>query len=131
MKLLRGSERDLKLDISSAQINSFNDGTAEHPPKTPSVQIESCKRFKSLCSRPITFLKNITPQKKETKEESDTDCCQNRVDFHKTLSLLIRMGFSDKPLQERNHPKRIVSKLQNTFVIIDSFIITINKLHYT
>lgn len=111
LKLLRGSERDLKLDITSAQINFTNDNSVDCPPKTPSVQIESCKRFKSLCSRPIAFFKSQASQKKEIAEEHSADFCTNRIEFHRTLSLLIRMGFSDKPLQERGNTKRIVSYL--------------------
>lgn len=55
MKLLRGSERDLKLDIASAQASAQAIGIpskkAGHGgwhhgfgPKTPSYSIESCKR---------------------------------------------------------------------------------------
>lgn len=50
MKLLRGSERDLKLDIASAQ------NTAPQT-KHPSFQIESCKRFMSLSCRTVQCLR--------------------------------------------------------------------------
>lgn len=114
MKLLRGSERDLKLDITSAQsINKYNN-INETIPKTPlpSVQIEGCKRFKSLCSRLVTVPKvvkreavSIGPNSSEVDEISG--CPQTRVDFHKTLSLLIRMG-CDKQTSEKYPTRRHV-----------------------
>lgn len=85
------------------------------PLKTPqpSVQIESCKQFKSLCSKPVTCpKKTIDPLVSElSKDESgeQEECSQNRVEFHKMLSLLIRMGCGDKQVQERANPRRIVS----------------------
>lgn len=54
LKLLRGSERDLKLDIASAQASNQSVSTrksgqdiwnSSYEPKTPSYSIESCKRL--------------------------------------------------------------------------------------
>lgn len=116
LRLLRGSERDLKLDIASAQLNSLHDHMIDsHPPlKTPqpSVQIESCKQFKSLCSKPVTCpKKSVEPFIDYTKEEDEeeNDCSQDRVEFHKMLSLLIRMGCGDRQVQGRANPRRVVS----------------------
>lgn len=109
MKLLRGSERDLKLDITSAQIHTFTDIA---PPTTPvpSVQIEGCKQFKSLCSRPIACKKKESGGRDTTKvSNNETECSQNRVEFHKTLSMLIRMGCGDKHHSDRMNPRRTVS----------------------
>lgn len=114
MKLLRGSERDLKLDIAVAQnINKF-DPAPEDIPKTPqpSVQVEGCKRFRSLCSRLVAFPGNRhRPATLHSSNVYDlvevAECPQSRVDFHKTLCLLVRMG-SDKSLSDRN-PRRHVS----------------------
>lgn len=116
LRLLRGSERDLKLDIASAQLNSMHDhGIDSYPPlKTPqpSVQIESCKQFKSLCSKLVTCPKKtvdplISESAKDESAEQD-ERSQNRVEFHKMLSLLIRMGCGEKQVQERANPRRIV-----------------------
>lgn len=45
----------------------------------------------------------------EEKNGEEEECSQNRVEFHKMLSLLIRMGCGDKQIQERANPRRIVS----------------------
>lgn len=50
---------------------------------------------------------------KEVADEENgerDECLQNRVEFHKTLSLLIRMGCGEKQIQERANPRRIVSR---------------------
>lgn len=119
LRLLRGSERDLKLDIASAQLSSMHEHSIDsHPPlKTPqpSVQIESCKQFKSLCSKPVTCPKKtvdpIISKSLKDKSAEQEDCSQNRVEFHKMLSLLIRMGCGDKQVQERANPRRNVSTI--------------------
>nr|WAK98091.1 mitogen-activated protein kinase kinase kinase 4 [Colaphellus bowringi] len=121
MKLLRGSERDLKLDIASAQAIS-SDNSQEYP-KTPSYQIESHKRFMSLVSRTLpckqknhkfdTKAVSNTPvadtDKSYTSDETSDECLSSRVDFYKTLSALVRMGSGDKNLQDRNH-RRLMSR---------------------
>ncbi|XP_030753033.1 mitogen-activated protein kinase kinase kinase 4 [Sitophilus oryzae] len=125
MKLLRGSERDLKLDIVSAQA-PFQYGGPKKPsqnwhntPKTPlpSYQIESGKRFMSLMCRTIPchkqtgesrnckILKDYDFTVKGTSSDS-IECPQSRVDFYQTLSVLIRMGGTK---DERN-PRRVMSR---------------------
>lgn len=94
------------------------------PLKTPqpSLQVESCKQFKSLCSKPVSCPKKcVEPLLQETAEEKSgerDDCLQNRVDFHKTLSLLIRMGCGDKQIQERANTRRIVSTILLVHVLL-------------
>lgn len=128
LRLLRGSERDLKLDITSAQLSSMHDSLNDShvPIKTPqpSVQIESCKQFKSLCSIPVSCPKKSSQPLKngDTKEENseEEECSQNRVEFHKMLSLLIRMGCGDKQAQERVNPRRNVSAVAISKIYIHS-----------
>lgn len=105
----------MKLDIASAQLNSLHDNIIEL--KTPSLQVESCKQFKSLCSKPVACPKKCveSPLQETTTNdknaEEDDEALQNRVEFHKMLSLLIRMGCGDKQIQERTSTRRIVSSL--------------------
>lgn len=114
---MRGSERDLKLDISSAQSYVTSE---EHPALTPqlSLQIEGCKRFKSLCSRRVTCSKKDASKisfdvSNIDNLDDETECPQSRIEFHKTLDMLIRLGC----LQEKN-PKRHVSYISRFILII-------------
>ncbi|KAG5876197.1 hypothetical protein JTB14_001940 [Gonioctena quinquepunctata] len=120
MKLLRGSERDLKLDIASAQAIS-SEGAINNQedcdyPKTPSYRIESCSRFKSLrtlpCKQKSCHVENnvliTTPLDEENNDPVD-ECPAPRVEFYKTLSALVRMGSGDKSSQDRN-PRRVMSR---------------------
>lgn len=116
LKLLRGSERDLKLDITSAQLNSTKNAQ-QIKGKTPQpfIQVEGCRRFMSLCSRRVACreTKSAAAMKASftTAPSSDyesAECPQSRVDFHKMLSLLIRMGCS---AGEERHPRRNVREL--------------------
>ncbi|EEZ98383.1 mitogen-activated protein kinase kinase kinase 4 [Tribolium castaneum] len=112
LKMLRGSERDLKLDIASAQAASEKNQEFKHP-KTPqpSYQIESCKRFMSLSCRTVPcskLLKSKKDNKVKCDEISNEECSENRVDFYNTFSMLIRMGCGDKT-QEMSH-RRALSK---------------------
>ncbi|CAG9765356.1 unnamed protein product [Ceutorhynchus assimilis] len=124
MKLLRGSERDLKLDIVSAQA-SAQVGPAQskksgfgvwqsygHAPKTPSYSIESCKRFMCLMGRTLPCHKQAFKdckednKKKDSQEVSAEECPQSRVEFYQTLSALIRMGVG----KEDRNPRRGMSR---------------------
>lgn len=119
MKVHRGHERDLKLDIARAQ--AINDKLCDEYeyPRTPGYHIESSKRFMSLLCR--TFPCNLAERKVEKTSESDAKvntvdninqecvsdkCPKSRVEFYDTLKLLIRMG-SERHC-ERN-PRRVVS----------------------
>ncbi|GLV61244.1 Mekk1, partial [Carabus blaptoides fortunei] len=111
LKLLRGSERDLKLDISRAKVgynsnNDIDDRAESLPIKTPtSIQIETSNRFLSLISRPVlSFDKNNALNYSEPE-----GCPKNRVDFYKTFSLLIRMGYKENSAQDR-HCRRHISQ---------------------
>lgn len=112
MKLLRGSERDLKLDIVSAQENAANiENKKESKTPNPFMQVEGCRRFMSLCSKRViqTNNKNNTEITTETNSTgfNNIECPQSRVDFHKTLSMLIRMGFGDKSVQDRSTRRHV------------------------
>lgn len=74
------------------------------------LQIETSKRFMSLTSRPV-----LCPDKRSTQDcEHPEGCPQNRVDFYKTFSLLIRMGCKERQLTDRNC-KRFVSIFYTQF----------------
>ncbi|KAK4881354.1 hypothetical protein RN001_004673 [Aquatica leii] len=111
MKLLRGSERDLKLDIASAQLNAANSEIKREPKLShPFMQVESCRRFMSLCSRRVVCSNNKTNAtiiKENHLEPINSECPQGRVDFHKTLSILIRMGCGDKTVTDRGARRHI------------------------
>lgn len=119
MKLQRGSERDLKLDIARAQTFTASDikEGQDLPPKTPqpSMQVESSKHFKSLSS------KRIICSRRQVRSVSGNfnfntpdlqhiaECPPSRVEFHKTLSMLIRMGSNDNNKQVDRNCRRSVS----------------------
>ncbi|KAF5306496.1 hypothetical protein FQR65_LT07324 [Abscondita terminalis] len=112
MKLLRGSERDLKLDIASAQLNAANtEVNKESKLLHPFMQVEGCRRFMSLCSRRVTSSNTksfATKVQKENKVDViNSECPQSRVEFHKTLSILIRMGCGEKPVTDRGARRHI------------------------
>lgn len=119
MKLQRGSERDLKLDIARAQTFTPNDirELEQHPPKTPqpSMQVESSKHFKSLCSKRVLCSRRQVRSVSGNFNFNSTDlqhigeCPPSRVDFHKTLSMLIRMGANDNNKQVDRTCRRNVS----------------------
>lgn len=115
LKLLRGSERDLKLDINRARVSSsFHYGGSDEraeslPLKIPlPIQIETANRFLSLISRPVTFLDKKNPSCCPEPE----GCPKNRVDFYKTFSMLIRMGCKEKQPQERSCRRHISQEEQ-------------------
>ncbi|KAF5299190.1 hypothetical protein FQA39_LY02363 [Lamprigera yunnana] len=110
MKLLRGSERDLKLDIASAQMNAISNEVSREPKVAhPFMQVESCRRFMSLCSKKVVSSNksNTNIIKESTLEPANSECSQSRVDFHKTLSILIRLGCGDKPVTDRGTRRHI------------------------
>ncbi|CAG9857381.1 unnamed protein product [Phyllotreta striolata] len=82
MKLLRGSERDLKLDIAIAQAansdHQLHDDLPEELeyPKTPSYQIESNKRFMSLMGRTVPCKKQFCPKGRAKDEEQENRSCE-------------------------------------------------------
>lgn len=120
MKLLRGSERDLKLDIVSAQAitsGSLN-GEDDCYPKTPGYQIECTQPFMSLmcrtfpcnkitkCVEKSALVRDIIVKTDDENDEDDSlteEHSRSRMNFYLTLKALIRMGSGEK------HVKRGVS----------------------
>ncbi|XP_049939411.1 mitogen-activated protein kinase kinase kinase 4 isoform X1 [Schistocerca serialis cubense] len=111
MKLLRGSERDMKLDhteigLAAAPAGEMSEDRAESMPVAlpqPAIKVESCNRFLSLTSKLVACSKFM---QKDDKPRADYP--QNRVEFYNTFSLLIRMGNSEK--QTDKNPRRQLSK---------------------
>lgn len=123
MKLLRGSERDLKLDIASAQAMQHEMNGFERPrTPQPKYHIESSKRFMCLVGRTMVCPRNRyscdskLPDQKfsldEEEQQTEDEALCSRIEFHQTLCLLVRMGGADKNCQDRN-PKRILSREEN------------------
>ncbi|KAK9884856.1 hypothetical protein WA026_009078 [Henosepilachna vigintioctopunctata] len=113
MKLLRGSERDLKLDIASAQAMQNSQGPQGYDGSItpqPSYQVECNSRFMCLSGRRVCksktnrhsyddklMVKNDRDVELGNEEDTEHDeAHNNRVEFHQTLCLLVRMGCSDK-----------------------------------
>lgn len=122
MKLLRGSERDLKLHISTAQTVDGWKGEDSSYPKTPGYQIECTKPFMSLmcrtfpCNKIVDKTNNKAPtvysvvDKNENVNDEDSlcdNCSPSKAEFYQTLKALIRMGSGEKYL-DRN-TRRAVS----------------------
>lgn len=110
MKLLRGSERDLKLDIASAQaaqtMNMIHFPNAPPTPQ-PSFQVETQKRFMCLSGRTIfssisnrhSYDSKLEEKKKQVIESQDDEsdkAITTRVEFHRNLCILIKIGINDK-----------------------------------
>ena len=124
MKLLRGSERDLKLDISRAQNYppiETDEGIYEIPPVTPqhNLQVEGSKQFKSLSSRRVPCNRRLVRSVSGNFANIDIEigeCQPSRVEFHKTLCLLVRMGCGDKQIPDRNNRRAVSYDSINLFV---------------
>ncbi|XP_050312904.1 mitogen-activated protein kinase kinase kinase 4 isoform X2 [Anthonomus grandis grandis] len=125
LKLLRGSERDLKLDIVTAQaVHSKKFGPYDWEPRTPSYSIECGKRFMCLSGRmqpcqrehPATIeSEEVGGGKKTAVEDNSAECPQSRVEFYQTLSLLIRMGGTKEERSTRRGMSREESLWQTEF----------------
>lgn len=120
MKLLRGSERDLKLDISRAQVNASlsmqNEILPQHTTFQPFIQVQGCKRFLSLMSRRVAHCsKSAQDDDESCKNEAELtekiECPQNRIDFHVFLSKLVKMGAGDKSIQDKNARRNVSTKI--------------------
>ncbi|KAL3279947.1 hypothetical protein HHI36_017453 [Cryptolaemus montrouzieri] len=125
IKLLRGSERDLKLDIASAQAVRNTNGTNGFDgilSPQPSYQIGCNKKFMCLSGRTVCCPKsnrhsydsklaeNKHREKEYRDEEEDEgdEGLANRIEFHQTLCLLVRMGCADK-----QHPDRTTRRISS------------------
>ncbi|RZF44830.1 hypothetical protein LSTR_LSTR000782 [Laodelphax striatellus] len=99
IKMLRCSERDLKLDLS--ETRSRLPSSISHLPRDERVEslpqlakkVETCNRFLSLTSKLVVSRnlglangRSLLPQE---------ECVQNRVEFYETFSKLIQMGNCD------------------------------------
>ncbi|XP_017780860.1 PREDICTED: mitogen-activated protein kinase kinase kinase 4 isoform X2 [Nicrophorus vespilloides] len=116
IKLLRGSERDLKLDISSAQMAANENSLCTEVPTTPqSRQIEGCNRFKCLRS------KQVAAERRQPRRAISinavlsgtgpiTECPQSRIEFYETFSMLIKMGCIEKSAPDARNARRHVSR---------------------
>ncbi|CAH0558812.1 unnamed protein product [Brassicogethes aeneus] len=103
LKLLRGSERDLKLDIVSAQaLTSKVKGHEEPTTPIPSYQIEGCNRFLSLSCRTTKCqrsqsVKKLPSSPRESRIVIDSDEeNQKRLEFYADFKALIKVGIADK-----------------------------------
>ncbi|XP_046611191.1 mitogen-activated protein kinase kinase kinase 4 isoform X1 [Neodiprion virginianus] len=106
-KLSRGSERDLKLDVSTAV--SYGKKAEKPLVKTPVIRVETRNRFRSLHSKPVDVegIKSETDTLETTLKERDALSAKTpkslslkeREIFHDTFSFLIKLGSNDK---ERN-----------------------------
>lgn len=96
MQRLRGSERDLKLDLSDVHISPpvSKEERAESLPQ-PAIKVETCNRFMSLTSK-LVACKNLAFSCKPQFSAPTEECPQNRVEFYQMFSSLIKMGNAEK-----------------------------------
>ncbi|XP_047366755.1 mitogen-activated protein kinase kinase kinase 4 isoform X2 [Vespa velutina] len=106
LKLLRGNERDLKLDVEAAL--NYAEKSERLMPYTPNnMKIETKNRFRSLRSKPI----DVEEKKQETKgihltllsDEKEiisqspmAQSYSERQTFHDTFSILIKLGSTER-----------------------------------
>ncbi|XP_006619036.1 mitogen-activated protein kinase kinase kinase 4 [Apis dorsata] len=90
LKMLRGNERDLKLDIEAAYnyMEKFNPCEASTPNH---IKIETRNRFRSLRSKPI----DVEEKKVEIKINEQISISDNKESIPKTLSFKEREIFHD------------------------------------
>lgn len=107
LKVLRGSERDLKLDIDAAY--NYNEKFDPCQVSTPNhMKIETRNRFRSLRSKPVD-IEEKKPEVKSTKQVviiDDKESCivespktlslKEREIFHDTFSFLIKLGNTER-----------------------------------
>ncbi|XP_071455786.1 mitogen-activated protein kinase kinase kinase 4 [Hetaerina americana] len=109
LKLLRESQRDLKLDLVNLPSSSvsFVEPADDRAESLPVIKVETSNRFMSLTSKPV-------PKNQSEKESCTIETCMphcegervlafsattpvnDRVSFHHAFSHLIRYGCSDK-----------------------------------
>nr|CAD7445295.1 unnamed protein product [Timema bartmani] len=122
-KLLRGFERDMKLDLSGVSQTPIliEDDRAESMPlaNQQQMKVETFNRFLSLSSKPVNSCREFKDKCKDKDKydrcKESVDFLQDRVDFHKTFSLLIRMGSGDNKTDKntRRHLSREEDVWQN------------------
>ncbi|XP_053977500.1 mitogen-activated protein kinase kinase kinase 4 [Hylaeus volcanicus] len=106
LKLLRGNERDLKLDMEVAY--NYADRSDHYKASTPNhMKIETRNRFRSLRSKPVDIEeKRVQYEVEEQSLTSDTTesvvqspralSFKEREIFHDTFSFLIRLGSTER-----------------------------------
>ncbi|XP_076242633.1 mitogen-activated protein kinase kinase kinase 4 [Calliopsis andreniformis] len=106
LKLLRGNERDLKLDLEAA--HQYAERSDYYQASTPNhMKIETRNRFRSLRSKPVDIEeKKIEPDVNEqtqilhttqlVAQSPKTQSFQEREIFHDTFSFLIRLGSTER-----------------------------------
>nr|CAD7435712.1 unnamed protein product [Timema monikensis] len=83
------------------------------------LEVETFNRFLSLSSKPVNscreFKDKCKNKDKHDRCKKSVDFPQDRVDFHKTFSLLIRMGSGDNKTDKntRRHLSREEDMWQN------------------
>uniref|UniRef100_A0A1B6CZG1 Mitogen-activated protein kinase kinase kinase N-terminal domain-containing protein n=1 Tax=Clastoptera arizonana TaxID=38151 RepID=A0A1B6CZG1_9HEMI len=95
MQRLRGSERDLKLDLSNVRTGSSKEERAESLPQQPVLKVQSCNRFMSLSSK-LVACQHFGFMRSHFQPQTTEECSQSRVEFYQTFSLLIKMGNVEK-----------------------------------
>ncbi|XP_076291139.1 mitogen-activated protein kinase kinase kinase 4 isoform X2 [Lasioglossum baleicum] len=106
LKLLRGNERDLKLDMEAAY--NYAEKSDHYQASTPNhIKIETRNRFRCLRSKPVEIEEkkvqhevheqNIIPDNKATVTQSPkTPSFKKREIFHDTFSMLIKLGSTER-----------------------------------
>ncbi|KAL6259477.1 hypothetical protein P5V15_009396 [Pogonomyrmex californicus] len=107
LKLLRGNERDLKLDVEAA-YNYAEKHAGDMAVSTPNqIKVETRNRFRCLRSKPVDIEekkveRDVSEQSVVISEESlraqspRTQTLREREIFHDTFSFLIRLGSTER-----------------------------------
>ncbi|XP_011882090.1 PREDICTED: mitogen-activated protein kinase kinase kinase 4 isoform X2 [Vollenhovia emeryi] len=108
LKLLRGNERDLKLDVEAAHSYAERFAGGDTAVSTPNqIKVETRNRFRCLRSKPVDVEeKKVEPEVSERSvlinEESlraqspRTQSLREREIFHDTFSFLIKLGSTER-----------------------------------
>lgn len=84
------------------------------------LQVESCNRFMSLSSKPISA-RTVQPLKHAAAAATEK-CGQSRVDFYQTFSMLIKMGNPERQGDLVNCRRQVINvflfSLKNNVVVL-------------
>ncbi|CAL7935979.1 unnamed protein product [Xylocopa violacea] len=106
LKVLRGSERDLKLDMEAAY--SYAEKFEHYKVSTPNhMKIETRNRFRSLRSKPVDIEQKkvdvkvieqtpVSDNKETIVQSPKTQSLKEREIFHDTFSFLIKLGSTER-----------------------------------
>ncbi|XP_012527808.1 mitogen-activated protein kinase kinase kinase 4 isoform X2 [Monomorium pharaonis] len=107
LKLLRGNERDLKLDVEAAH-NYAERYTGEMAVSTPNqIKVETRNRFRCLRSKPVDVEEKkvecevnersvVINEENINSQSPRTQTLREREIFHDTFSFLIRLGSTER-----------------------------------